>query len=301
MNERLSLWSGMSLLAILLTGTAAAQTPTKTEPQAIRDDTTMRPAAKTCRASQLIGRKVENAQGEKLGKIEDIVLDESDGSIAYAVLSFGGFLGMGDKLFAIPFTSLEHKMDKDADDDAPLVLNVDKEVLKKAPGFDKDHWPNTADRTWGAEIHQYYNQRPYWEGREGNVGKSGPGNYGQAGHEGIGDARGTGMAGDKIDVSRAQSYEGTITRIVRDDPAGDVVVKLKTADNRELSVCVAPQSFLTTQKLDLSENDRVKVRAVVSEKLGSDHVVATEITKGDKVVTLRHGDGAPAWTKTGGR
>jgi sporulation protein YlmC with PRC-barrel domain len=111
------------------------------------------------RTSKLVGADVENMQGEDLGQIEDVVLDPQDGRVAYAVLSFGGFLGLGEKYFAIPWSALTAK----AGDDNTLVLNVDKEKLKNAPGFDKNSWPNMADRTWGKEIHTYYGVAPYWE------------------------------------------------------------------------------------------------------------------------------------------
>jgi sporulation protein YlmC with PRC-barrel domain len=111
------------------------------------------------RGSKLIGDDVENAQGEDLGKIEDIVFDRHDGRMTYAVLSFGGFLGLGEKYFAIPWNALTTK----AGEENTLILNVDKERLKNAPGFDKNHWPNMADRTWGQEIHTYYGTQPYWE------------------------------------------------------------------------------------------------------------------------------------------
>ncbi|HET9212620.1 MAG TPA: PRC-barrel domain-containing protein [Thermoanaerobaculia bacterium] len=109
-------------------------------------------------ATTMIGDSVTNRSGEDLGKIEELMIDLGRGSVAYAVLSFGGVLGMGDKLFAIPFQALK----LDADHEC-FVLDVDKEKLKKAPGFDKDHWPSTADRTWGSQIHSYYGYRPYWE------------------------------------------------------------------------------------------------------------------------------------------
>ena len=109
-------------------------------------------------ASTMTGNRVMNPSGENLGKLEDLMLDLDRGRVAYAVLSFGGFLGMGDKLFAIPFQALKHDPDRNS-----FTLNVDKERLKNAPGFDKDNWPSTADRSWGSQIHSYYGYRPYWE------------------------------------------------------------------------------------------------------------------------------------------
>jgi len=108
-------------------------------------------------ASTLTGDKVVNCQNEDLGKIEDLMIDLENGRIAYAVLSFGGFLGMGDKLFAIPWSTLTvDTVEK------RFVLDVDKKKLDRAPGFDKAVWPNMADRTWGADVYKYYDAKPYW-------------------------------------------------------------------------------------------------------------------------------------------
>ena len=84
-------------------------------------------------ASTLAGDPVSNSEGEKLGKIEDFMIDLDSGRIAYAVLSFGGFLGVADKLFAIPWEAL--RLDTESHE---FVLNVNKRALQNAPGFDKD-------------------------------------------------------------------------------------------------------------------------------------------------------------------
>lgn len=116
------------------------------------------PGPEVMDAATLIGDAVINDQGEDLGKIEAIMLDVSSGRIAYAVLSFGGFLGMGDKLFAIPWSALTLDTDQKC-----FILNVAKDKLDNAPGFDKDHWPAMADPTWANDVHSYYDTRPYWE------------------------------------------------------------------------------------------------------------------------------------------
>lgn len=102
-------------------------------------------------ASTLTGDDVVNPQGESLGNLKDIMLDTSTGKIAYAVLSYGGVFGLGDKLFAVPWSALRIDSDK-----KNLVLNASKERLKDAPGFDKDHWPNFADPTFGRTLSDYY-------------------------------------------------------------------------------------------------------------------------------------------------
>ncbi|MDB5274577.1 MAG: PRC-barrel domain containing protein [Chitinophagaceae bacterium] len=89
-------------------------------------------------ATSVIGDKVENTKGERIGKIKDIMLNIKEGTIEYVVIEFGGFLGMGEKLFAVPFSALKlHQKNED------FVLDVDKEFMEKTPGFDKEHWPET--------------------------------------------------------------------------------------------------------------------------------------------------------------
>jgi sporulation protein YlmC with PRC-barrel domain len=109
-------------------------------------------------ASTLAGDKVRNAAGEDLGKVDELMIDIPSGRVAYAVLSFGGFLGMGNKLFAVPWNAL--RVDED---EQCFVLDVDKRTLESAPGFDKSNWPDMADNAWGSEIYRYYNTTPYWE------------------------------------------------------------------------------------------------------------------------------------------
>ena len=109
-------------------------------------------------ADTLRGDKVVNLQNEDLGKIEHLMIDLGTGRIAYAVLSFGGFLGMGDKLFAIPWSALTVDTFEKR-----FILQVDKELLKRAPGFDKEQWPNMADRAWGTQVFKYYGAKPYWD------------------------------------------------------------------------------------------------------------------------------------------
>lgn len=102
-------------------------------------------------ASSINGDGVVNAQGEDLGEIKDLMINLSTGSISYAVLSFGGFMGMGDKLFAVPWSSLELKPEE-----KKFMLNIPKERLENAPGFDKDDWPDFADPTYTSTIDAYY-------------------------------------------------------------------------------------------------------------------------------------------------
>jgi sporulation protein YlmC with PRC-barrel domain len=116
------------------------------------------PGPNVMNAATLCGDSVVNAAGEDLGKIEAIMLDVTTGRIAYAVLSFGGFLGMGTKLFALPWGALT----LDATEKR-FTLEVNKETLENAEGFDKDNWPSMADSAWATRVHAHYNVTPYWD------------------------------------------------------------------------------------------------------------------------------------------
>ncbi|AOE87514.1 PRC-barrel domain-containing protein [Pseudomonas sp. TCU-HL1] len=99
----------------------------------------------------LIGNDVYNLAGDDLGEIKEIMLDMRSGRVIYAVLSFKSFLGLGEKLFAVPWRALtldtEHKR---------FTLDVDRYRLKDAPGFDKSHWPDMADQRWQMQISRFY-------------------------------------------------------------------------------------------------------------------------------------------------
>jgi sporulation protein YlmC with PRC-barrel domain len=110
-------------------------------------------AAKTFRASKLTGMNVRNMQGEELGTINDFVIDVQTGKVQYAAMSVGGLLGVGDKLFAVPFAQL--KFDH-GQDEMFFVLDMSKEKIAAAPGFNQNDWPDFADPSWAAKVEKHY-------------------------------------------------------------------------------------------------------------------------------------------------
>jgi sporulation protein YlmC with PRC-barrel domain len=102
-------------------------------------------------ADTLLGNDVYNDKDESLGEIREFMVDMASGKIAYAVLSFGGLLGMGGKLFAVPWSALTLDTANKR-----FTLNVPKDTLKDAPGFDKENWPSMSDQTWAAGVHKFY-------------------------------------------------------------------------------------------------------------------------------------------------
>ena len=91
------------------------------------------------KASDLIGMNVQGTDGKNLGNIKDLVIDPEEGGVEYAVLEFGGFAGIGDKYFAVPWEALQ--LDQA---NKKLSLDVHKKDLKHAPGFDKNNWPDLS-------------------------------------------------------------------------------------------------------------------------------------------------------------
>jgi sporulation protein YlmC with PRC-barrel domain len=113
---------------------------------------------KTYKASKLLGSEVRNLQNEKLGKVEDFVLNMNDGTINYVALATGGVLGIGEKLFAVPFNEIQMRLDGDT---IYFAVNVSKEKLKNMKGFDKDNWPVTATPGFAEQIdHNAATPRP---------------------------------------------------------------------------------------------------------------------------------------------
>jgi sporulation protein YlmC with PRC-barrel domain len=116
------------------------------------------PGPRVMAADTLVGDDVKNDEGETLGQLTHIMIDVPTGRVAYGVLSAGGFLSMGEKLFAIPWSAL--RLDPA---DHSFRLSVSKERIEQAEGFDDDAWPTMADRRWAEGVHAYYGAKSYWD------------------------------------------------------------------------------------------------------------------------------------------
>lgn len=170
-----------------------------------RNTDTSGPGPALMGAHTLLGNDVVNGQDESLGDIKEIMLDMRSGRISYAVLAFGGFLGIREKLFAVPWQLLvldtaNHR----------FVLDVPKDKLVNAPGFDKHHWPDMADAKWQDTVHDFYGTEPYLDqaggpgvgsGMAGAAASMGAGLQGGAGMGSMG-AGYAGEAGDTAEVAR---------------------------------------------------------------------------------------------------
>jgi sporulation protein YlmC with PRC-barrel domain len=108
-------------------------------------------------AGSMKGARVHNFAGEDLGKIDEFVLDFESGRIVFVVISLGGFLGIGDRLFAVPWELFSIRTGTH-----DFFLDVDKQMLIDAPSFERSRWPYMGDAAWAAAIHSHYAQKPYW-------------------------------------------------------------------------------------------------------------------------------------------
>lgn len=148
-------------LSVTLAMTVLVATPTLAQDKAKQersqagklDDKT---AGANIRASQLIGMNIQNRKGESVGKVNDIVLDASTGKIRYAAVTYGGFVGIGDKMFAVPFEVFKCQQDPNDRDEHVLVLDVTQKQLEGAKGFDQDHWPNFGDHNFTGQLDKRY-------------------------------------------------------------------------------------------------------------------------------------------------
>lgn len=123
----------------------------------ISHEAEMRETSRLISANKVEGTPVYNRKGDKLGTVEDIMIDKFTGQVGYAVLSFGGFLGIGDKHHPLPWQVLDYdpKM-------GGYVVELDKKQLQDAPSYAADQDPDWEDRVWGKRVHDYYNVPPYW-------------------------------------------------------------------------------------------------------------------------------------------
>jgi sporulation protein YlmC with PRC-barrel domain len=108
--------------------------------------------------SSLTGDEVRNHNDEVLGSVADIMIDCSTGKVSYVVMSSGGFLGLGEKLFALPMSALTLDTENEC-----MRMEANKELFENLEGFDKDNWPDMADVIWEKATHQYFAARPYWQ------------------------------------------------------------------------------------------------------------------------------------------
>jgi sporulation protein YlmC with PRC-barrel domain len=182
------------------------------------------------KASTFIGSSVVNAQGESLGKIEDLVLDPATGHVTYAALSHGSVLGFGGKLFAVSWEALQLQPDGKT-----FVLNVSKETLESATGFDKGNWPKQPD--------------PMLRASARGTGAAGAGAAGAGTLPATGSSAGAGLSATVQEVNTQNE-----------------TVKLKTAQGDSVELQAPAASLANLQVGDVVEVKMVGTRATEIRK-----------------------------------
>ena len=164
-----------SAIAIAFATPVYAQSPTSSQSPNTASQNLHKLDSKTSgpgiRASKLMGMKIQNSQKENVGQIKDIVVDPATTRIQYVAVTYGGFLGLGDKLFAVPMQAIHVQQDPDHRDHVVLVLDVTKEQMNGAKGFDESNWPNFSDANFAGELHRRYKIEDHWNSGANRDGK----------------------------------------------------------------------------------------------------------------------------------
>jgi sporulation protein YlmC with PRC-barrel domain len=240
------------------------------------------------KSSEAIGMDVRNAQHEDLGDVNDLVIDVNRCQVAYTVLGFGGVLGVGEKLFAIPWQSL--KLDRA---DNRFVLNIDKERLRNAPGFDRDKWPDMTEPAWSQRVYAFYGAEPDWVYGFAGQGNVHPDTTAYKGWE-------TGSEYNRLfNAGTVQTVTGTISDIDYTSPMRGMsegyILNVKTSDNQTIDVHLGPRSFVESKGVRFNEGEQVTVTGSKCTINGKQCILAAEVRSGTQSLTLRQKDGTPMW------
>jgi sporulation protein YlmC with PRC-barrel domain len=236
---------------------------------------------------EIIGSHVYNLKEERLGKIKDLVLDVDTGSIVYAVLDFGGFMGIGDKLFLVPWKSLAT-----LPSEGIFYLDKSKEQLKKAPGFDKKKTPDIGNVKWGSEIYRHYHDDyVYYE-------DYGYGYYGDRYRQSISQWKED--PNTKIfNPNTIISVKGKLVKVepVYEPECGMTLELLVYTENKEiLRVYLGPCKYIASgQERRFKAGDEVTVSGSKVSLHNEPCIIATTVKRGNGFLKLRNDDGVPAW------
>jgi sporulation protein YlmC with PRC-barrel domain len=249
---------------------------------------------------KIIGSKVINMKGETLGKIDNLVVDIDTGRIVYAVLESGGFLGIGDKLFPVPWKSLAA-----LPSEGIFFLNQSKEQMEKAPAFDKKNLPNMGDMNWGANVFKYYGAPSGYAqwGPPDDYGyeDSSATNYALSPGSGINPASWTEDPYKKLfDAKTIKTISGQVIKIdqVREFGFGLQMRLTVFIDKNEiLPVYLGPAFYLVGpwQAKHFKLGDKVTVSGSRVTVSGEPLMIAMTVKLGNEILRLRDKDGIPEW------
>jgi len=305
--------------------TPAQDTPTPAERPASRPIAQTR--VTTSRVSEVLGRELRNSQGDSLGRVQELVIDDETGRLAYAILA-----PMAEspdaRYWVVPWDVLAPAPTVVGAGDRverSFLLELDKGALGRAPGFRRESWP-VIDRTYGKEVYAFYGRAPYWE-RERLARRSAQ--DAAAARDDEVPRRPTAIDPNRTErdvppVAREEGREleqfpvgmfeprniktvmGTITSLIeqtgRENDFGVGIRLLVNRDDQgtkdsDMLVFVGPSDFVKKQTFELKQNDRIALKGAEMERDGRKVFVATELTRGDKTMILRRDNGMPAWKR----
>jgi sporulation protein YlmC with PRC-barrel domain len=247
------------------------------------------------RTDRIIGSPVINLEGKRIGTINDLVIDINTGDIMYAVLDFGGFLGFDNKLFAVPWQSLTS-----VPAEGIFIIDQSKAKLEKAPGFDKNNWPDIGDRTWGAGIYDYYRHHVPKQLVAGTP-KTAPNQKAVAGYEPY---RGYATQPYPYPSVWPNVYEGMFNpqkivtvsgQILRIENYEETRLVIYTDAKKPVLVALGPTGFLESQPNILRKGNKVTVTGSMVTVDDTPLLIATKVKEGHKELDLRDNEGHPIW------
>jgi len=239
----------------------------------------------TNRFSEMVGKKVVNAQDENLGKLEDFVVNIQQSRVVYAILTDGGVLGISETLTAVPFSALRSNGEK-----KQYALDASKESLK-ASSFKEGAWPDLANREWAQKVHTQFNQDPYWAV------------YGYADTNEVDQHwRHDSDYNKRFDSANTQMISGKVTSVsdfaLADKGAKGRQIMLRTDAGKTYTIHMGPQSYMTEQdaKFPIKEGDELSVTGTTCQFNGKEIMMASQVrTEDGKTLQLRDSKGRPSW------
>ena len=233
------------------------------------------------KVSEIIGTNVRNPQDDSdLGQIEDLVISR-DGRVAYGIISYGGVLGMGEKLAAVPFSELHL-------DPAMTVAHLDssRAVLDRL-AFDQNNWPDFSSQQYGRRVHENFNAQPYWEKSQMQRDPS------------AGWTKDCPYQKETFKADQMKTVEGAVQSTSSFHPEAGAYsglrLRVQATDGSMVTVHVGPRQYVQDQGFTFNKDDKITVKGSQTEFSGQSIIMATEIQKDGKTLQLRDQSGMPKW------
>lgn len=250
-------------------------------------------AIKDRRVSEIIGKDVKNPTGnQNLGNIEDLMISH-DGRVAYGIVSYGGVLGVGEKLAAVPWRQVQVQPGANV-----AYLDTSKDVLDRL-AFSNSNWPDFSSQQYGRRVHENFNATPYWEqqGQPAPAPAVAPQGQ-QSANPQAGWSKGCAYQ-QSFKADQVKTINGTIESVGSFHPeqgsASGLRLRVRTSDGQLVNVHAGPQQYIQDQGFTFNRGDQVTVKGSQSDLNGQSVIMASEIQSNGKTLELRDAQGNPKW------